>query len=363
MLNLIKILALAWVSVFTICQSWASEPSLGSSASTIASTIASSSTSTSTFTPDSSNSNTQPIEETVESPLLSEKLKNTLGITYFSFFYGPGIHPDNQSFNPNQLGNPQNDGTYFQNQISFRYKFSNKFAFDWQNRFNLILNNSATNPNYTPFRWETPRVGISGDLLTGKDWSLRGAANTDFPYTFPPPLTGYQAQQRTVLFDPGLFAGFRYEPRQSRWSIFSVVSPRYFLYADRNAAEPQLKTSGLNSGNKPELILAFLPTANYRLTPQTQLTVGTGIDYRKHVVSNWNMFNVSLITNGDNPAWRLGAVPLNLGITHQVSQAFTIFPFIATYPIAIQRVDANTGAQTTLLEATSFGMWLNGTIL
>lgn len=338
-LNLIKIVAIT-ASIFKLESGWAKEPSLASYSSS----------------PELS------VTESLESPPVYQNLKEKLGITYFSFFYGPGIHPDNQSFNPNQLGNPQNDGVYFQNQVSFRYKFSKKLALDWQNRFNIILNNSSTNPNYSLFRWETPRVGVSGDLLTGKDWSLRGAVNTDFPYTFPAPLTGYQAQQRAVLFDPGLFAGFRYEPRESRWSIFSVVSPRYFIYSDRHAAEPQLMTSGLNPENKPELIIAFLPTANYKLTHQTKLTFGTGIDYRKHVISNWNMFNASLITNGNSPAWRLGAIPVNLGVTYQFSEAFSVFPFIATYPIAIQRIDARTGSQATLLEATSFGMWLNGTL-
>ncbi len=293
---------------------------------------------------------------------IGTRLKETFGITYFSYFFGPGLHTDNTSFYPNQLGLPDNDGIYFQNQLSFRYKFSSNIAIDFQSRFKTILNNYVENENFKHFRWETPRIGISGKLLSGEDWDLTGCVNTDFPYFFPSPFSGYQAEQRKILFTPGMFAAHRYEPKNSKWSFFTVVSPRYLFYSDSDVAEPQYYRSGFIPQNKPEVILSFQPTVNYKVGTYTKITLGTTLDYRKQVVSNWNVFNASLVTNGDSPAWRLNAVPVNLGITYTVSQALTIFPFISTFPIAIQRKDASTGEQASLLEATSFGMWLRGTV-
>jgi hypothetical protein len=298
----------------------------------------------------------------VENKSFFSTLKNTVGITYFSFLYGPGLHPDNTTISPNQLGKPENDGVSIQNQFSIRYKFSNNLALDFQNRFRVFLNNGTNSDSFSTVRWETPRIGLSGKLLYGDDWSLTGAVNTDFPYFLPTPLTGYQAQQRTVVFNPGMFASFRYDPKRSRWSLFSVVSPRFFFYSDRSAGEPQLKAAGFVPENKPEFIIAFQPTINYRLTENSKLTVGTSIDYRKQVISDWNIFNASLLSNGESDAWRLYAVPLNVGVSYAFSPAVTIFPFVSTYPIAIQRKDANTGTQASLLEVTSVGMWINGTI-
>jgi hypothetical protein len=300
--------------------------------------------------------------ETSENRDWAQKLKEHWGVTYFSFFYGPGVHPENFSFNPNHLGNPGNDGINFSNQVSIRYKFSQQLALDFQNRFNVILNNDTQNPNFQAFRWESPRIGVSGKLWAHEAWTLTGAVNTDFPYFFPAPFTGYQAQQRKVIFNPGMFAALRYEPRNSRWSLFSVVSPRYFFFTDRNAAEPQMQKSGLIPQNKPELIIAFLPTVNYALSSSVKLTFGTSFDYRKMVVSDWNPFHASLISNGDSQAWRLNPTPMNLGVTYSIHSSLVIFPFISTYPIAAQRIDASTGQQATFLESASIGMWLSGTL-
>lgn len=290
------------------------------------------------------------------------KIKETLGVTYFSYFYGPGFHPDNRAISPNQLGLPDNDGIYLQNQVSMRYKFSKNLAFDFQSRFKVILNNAIGNDQYTVFRWETPRIGISGKLFSRSEWTLIGAVNTDPPHFTPSPFTGYQAQQRKVVFTPGMFASLRYEPKNSRWSFFSVVAPRYFIYEDRNAAESQLGHGGFSPANKPEFIIAFQPTLNYQVSSNAKLTLGTSVDYRKYVCSDWNILNASLITNGDDPAWRLTAVPIYIGVTYTISSYLTIFPYFGTYPIAAQRVDARTGAQATFLQATSMGMWISGTL-
>ena len=293
----------------------------------------------------------------------NEKLKKRLGITYFSFFYGPGLHPDHWSYNPNQLGLPENDGMYFQNNLSFRYKFSPTLAIDFQTRVKLFVNNAKSNPDFTLIRWEAPRIGISGRLLSGEDWTLTGAINTDFPYFFPEPFSGMQAKARTVLFAPGMFASFRYEPKRSRWSVFSVLSPRMFFYKDNTKAESQFYNAGNDAGNKPELILGLQPTLNYRLTPNLSLTAGTTIEYRKQVYSDWNPFKATVLSNGSSKAWRLNALPATLGVTWSVAPSVTLFPFISGYPIAAQRVNANTGKQASFLETVSIGMWLSGTIL
>jgi hypothetical protein len=297
-----------------------------------------------------------------ETKSVTEELREILGITYFSTLFGPGLHPDQFAFFPNQLGNPDSDGVFLVNQVSFRFKFSKDLALDFQTRFKFNLNNYTQTGNFSHLRWEAPRIGLSGKLLTAGDWTLIGAVNTDFPYFLPPPLTVYQAVQRTVIFAPGMFASLRYEPKESKWSFFSVLSPRYFLYKDRNVAEPQNAAAGFLPQNKPELIIALQPTLNYALTPRLKFTLGTVIDYRKQVISNWNILDASIHANGSDPAWRLNAIPINLGVTYTFGPALTIFPYISTFPIAAQRVDVVTQKQATLLETTSVGMWISGTL-
>ena len=292
-----------------------------------------------------------------------EAIQQKLGITYFTFFYGPGLHPSHWNYNPNQLGLPENDGMYFQNNLSFRYKFSSNLAIDFQTRLKLFINNATGNSDFAHLRWEAPRIGVSGRLLTGRDWTLTGAINTDFPYFFPEPFSGMQARARTVLFAPGMFASLKYEPKRSRWSVFSVLSPRIFFYKDHTKAESSFYSGGNDAGNKPELIIALQPTLNYRLTPTLSLTTGTTIEYRKQVYSAWNPLRATLLSNGASKAWRLNPVPATFGVTWNVSPSITLFPFISSYPIAAQRVNAKTGRQASFAETISIGMWLSGSII
>ncbi len=291
-----------------------------------------------------------------------QDLKKSLGITYFSFFYGPGIHPDSFGFSPNQLGEAEKHGLYFQNNVSFRYKFSDNLALDLQSRFNIFLTNYRQSAQFQPFVWESPRIGISGKLLHGEDWSITGAFNTDFPHFLPAPFSGNEVQQRTVLLNPGLFANFTWEPKNSNWSVFSVLAPRMFFYQNRDAAEQPYLQGGYTAQNKPELIIALQPTVSYKVSDNLGISLGAKIDYRKHVLSSWNPFNADLASNGTNPAWRLAPMSVFLGVTYKVSPALTLFPFIATYPIDAQRIDATTGEQATLLSTTSIGMWVRGTL-
>lgn len=289
------------------------------------------------------------------------RLQDNFAISYFSFFNGPGLDSDQLDMSPNHLGKPNQDGLNLLNQISIRYKVSPTLGIDFQNRLHWIVNNSSNNPQYQSLRWEAPRVGISGRLLSGNDWNVTGAFNTDFPYFLPSPLSGYQAKQRTILFNPGLFAGFQYQPKESRWSVYTVLQPRFFIYQDRNKAESQYFISGYQGSNKPELILAVQPTLNYQLTRPLQATFGAAVDYRKNVGSDWNPLQASLSTNGDSKAWRFAPLQMMLGVTYSPFPNMSFFPYIMTHPIAFQRVDVKTGKQATLLDSTSLGFWLRGT--
>ena len=300
--------------------------------------------------------------EAAQSAAFFDRLREDFGLTYFTFFYGPGVIPGQFRINPNHLGYPENDGVSAQNQVSLRWKFSKTLALDLQLSFRLIFNNGIDSAQFQHFRWEAPRLGVSGRLLSGDHWALTGAINTDFPGFLPEPLSGYKAQQRKVLFNPGMFASFKYMPRRSRWSIFTVLSPRYFFYGDKHAAEPQQSTAGFVPQNKPELIIAFLPTLSYSLSDVIKLTLGSNVDYRKQVISGWNPLRASLASNGSDPGWRLSPVPVNFGVSFTLSEALNIFPFVSCYPIAIQRVDNQTNRQASFLQATSLGMWINGSL-
>ena len=70
-------------------------------------------------------------------------LARHVGLSYFTFFNGPGLNPDNLDFCPNNLGKASNDGINTQNKVSLKWKFSKKFALDFQARFYLILNKVA----------------------------------------------------------------------------------------------------------------------------------------------------------------------------------------------------------------------------
>jgi len=286
-----------------------------------------------------------------------------IGITYFSFFDGPGLDPDLRAFPPNQFGRPSDDGLNFFNVISFRYKWNEDLALDLQTRSVLLLNNGVDSESFTPFRWESPRVGVSGKLASGKDWKLTGAINTDLPYFLPSPLTGYTSRERQILFNPGVFANFSYQPRGSRWSVFSVLSPRYFFYADHEALEPQSRRANFSGLNKPELALALSPTLNYQVSEKTHITSGIVLDYRKQVGSSWNPFQASLMNNGNSPAWRLQPISMQLGVTYEPTSALRIYPFIQGVPIAAQRVSASTGSQAAFTDTLRVGMWISGSIL
>ncbi len=299
-----------------------------------------------------------------QSEIQSQPTKpSKIGITYFSFFDGPGLDADLRSFPPNQFGRPSDDGLNFFNIISFRYRISENLAIDLQTRSVLLLNNAVESNDFAPFRWESPRVGISGKLASGNDWKLTGAVNSDMPYMLPSPLTGYTSRERKILFNPGMFANYSYTPTGSRWSVFSVLSPRFFFYADEDALEPQSRRATFSGQNKPELALALTPTVNYQVTPKTAITSGIVLDYRKQLGSSWNPLQASMVNNGESTAWRLQPIALQMGVTYEPISGMRIYPFIQGVPIAAQRISASNGQQASLGETMRIGMWISGTIL
>jgi hypothetical protein len=294
-----------------------------------------------------------------------EKVSEIFGLSYFSYFNGPGITSHTFSHNPNQFGLKNDGGLRLINQISFKYKFSRKLALDLQLRNVILVNNC--DQHLQNYRYEGVRVGISGKLLYGKDWDLTGSINTDFPYFFPPFLSGFQSQARTTILAPGLFAALRYDPSGSRWFVFAMLQPRVFFYEDLDASESHHQKAGFNAKNKPEIILSAIPTLNYRLTSQLSITFGGNMSYVKQVYSDWNPFNASLISNGDSSAWRLHAISTFLGVTYAISPAIILLPCITTYPIAGQRINRNPnsiefGKIASLAEVTSLGIWIRGTL-
>lgn len=289
-----------------------------------------------------------------------------VGMSYFVFFDGPGLAPEARNFTPNNFGRGR-EGLTTRQLISIKGKLSDSWALDFQTRTTLTYNNAFDSPRYEFYRWESPRIGISGRLLSGDDWALIGAVNTDFPYFVPAPFGGgTAARAQTTLFTPGTFAMLYYRPSGSRWSVFGLVTPRFYFYRDPNAVDPLSARSGYGLGMKPEFIFNVSPTLGYRVSELVNLRLGTMIHYQKSVASNWSPFNGTHRSNDpSSPAWRLFPVALLAGVNIEINRMFSIFPYAATYPIAGQRIDDSPrsgGRQATLLQASSVGMWVNGTL-
>jgi hypothetical protein len=293
-----------------------------------------------------------------------DRLKDRLGVTYMSFFDGPGVLVSDQSVTPNAIGKPSEDGLVLMNNVSFKYKLRKDFAVDFQTRFHYVINNGNDVEDFKPFRWQSPRIGVSTTFLKTKNSTLSGAFNTDLPYNFPRPIGGgYIAEQRTTLATPGLFAKFSYAPVSSRWSVFSLVQPRFYIYKDRDAGEPQLSRAGFSPRLKNEFTLSFSPSVNYAFTDRLGSRLGTEIIYKKLVVSEWNPFNgTARSADANSPAWRFQPMPIQLGFTYVFSRMFELSTYIQGYPIGAQRFDKR-GSKATFEETVSAGAWINGALL
>lgn len=287
-----------------------------------------------------------------------------LGVSYMSFFDGPGIMGDDQSVTPNAIGNPSDDGLVLMNNLSFKYELKKDFAIDFQTRFHYVMNNGNDVEDFKPWRWQSPRLGISTTFFKTENSKLSGAFNTDLPYSFPEPIGGgYIARQRTTLLTPGLFAKYVYAPTTSRWSVFSLVQPRYYIYQDRHVAEPQLSRAGYSPELKNEFTMSFSPSLNYAFTDKWGTRLGTEVVYKKLIVSDWNPFRGTVKSaDPDSKYWRLQPMPVQWGFTHMVSKMLDVSLYVQGYPFANQRIDKN-GRPATFEQTVSAGAWISGTLL
>ena len=163
---------------------------------------------------------------------------------FFLFVSGPGITQETHNYPPNALARPDFTGINSFNVISFKYKLTEKYSLDLQTRTRIVFNNGVDTDDFKWFLWESPRIGISGQLLKGDNWNLTGAINTDFPFFMPEPFTGYTARKREVLFNPGMFANYHYGDPSSNWSYDVLMTPRFIFYQDENAIEPEALQAG-----------------------------------------------------------------------------------------------------------------------
>ena len=269
-------------------------------------------------------------------PLSEQSFKERLGMGYFFFFDGPnlGDGTDLVTNRTGVTGVPINSYYIF----SFKYKLNEKYSFDVQ---------PGVQHWYTRVpraRFDRVRVGFSGKLWQSGFWTLDGAANTDLPYT------GYTAKERTLIFSPGLFAGLSYRPTNSRWSMYTLVMPRVWFYADKDAVEPEWSAARRDPGEKFQSIMQFTPTVNYAITDKFGLRSGIGIDYRKWVKDEWT-------------TWRRWDTPITAGVTYSFNKAFNVYAFLQSFPLDGNRPGLNRPPRNGFqADTTSFGMWLSGTI-
>lgn len=282
-------------------------------------------------------------------------------MSYLSFFDGPGVFNDDQSVTPNAIGRPSDDGLLLNNNVSLKYFLNKDYALDFQMRTQWVTNNGVKTDDFDPLRWQSPRFGISTTFFKTENGKLTGAFNTDLPYFFPKPFGGgYIAEQRTTLLTPGFFAKYTWAPTTTRWSLFSLVQPRYYIYKDRNVAEPQYTRAGFSPRLKNELTLSFSPSANYAFTDKFGFRLGTELIYKKLVASGWNPLNASQRgADPDSKAWRIQPMPLQTGLTYLFSPMFELSSFIQGFPIPSQRVD-KAGRKASFEETVSVGAWISG---
>jgi hypothetical protein len=254
------------------------------------------------------------------------KVFENFGVNYFSFWEGPSLE-DGQT-GRNELSRPMDSGLSLFNLVSVTYRLNERYNLDIQNRVEWIHTQEEE------WRFQGIRAGISGSFLKGKDWSLKGALNTDVPE-----LNGRDAQARTVLFNPGLFAGLTWN-FAPKWSLFTILSPRLFFYRDDQAVEPEWLLAGRDPGEKPRAIIQTFPTLNYSFSDKIGLRTGLDVQFRQFVESD----------AGYLKRW---PTSWTVGPTFALNKGLNVYTFVQTWPF-----DGNGITQ----ETASLGMWLSGVV-
>ena len=288
---------------------------------------------------------------------------SNFSLSYMSFFDGPGILADDQSITPNALGKPSDDGLLLNNNLSFRYFLNSNYALDFQARTQWVMNNARETEDFKSLRWQSPRFGISTTFFKTEHGKLTGALNTDLPYFFPEPIGGgFIAEQRTTLATPGFFAKYSWTPSYTKWSVFSLVQPRFYIYKDRHVAEAQYNRAGYAPELKNELTLSFSPSANYAFSDKFGYRLGTEVIYKKLIASGWNpLIGTQRTADPKSKAWRLQAFPIQTGLTYAFSKKLEVSTYIQGFPLPDQRVDKS-GRRATFEETVSVGAWFSGTL-
>lgn len=259
-------------------------------------------------------------------PRAFDVIRDRIGMNYFSFWEGPSL--DDGQTGKNELGNPLDTGLSLFNLVSVTYKVTDKYSLDIQNRLEWIHTNQEA------WRFQGIRAGVSGKLLSGETWSLKGAVNTDVPE-----VNGRDARFRTVLFNPGVFAGHTWTI-SPKWSTYTILSPRVFFYRDDRAVEPEWLLAGRDPGEKPRAIIQAFPTVNYAITDKFGLRSGLDVQFRQFVKNE--------------PTYlRRWPTSWTAGPTMALSKMLNVYTFVQTWPF-------DGGGLSR--ETASVGMWLSGTL-
>lgn len=249
-----------------------------------------------------------------------------LGMNYFSFWEGPSLE-DGQT-GRNEIARPQDTGLSLFNLVSIKYRINSSYNVDIQNRIEHI---HTQEPEW---RFQGIRAGLSGTLLKGESWNISGAVNTDVPE-----LNGSDARDRTVLFNPGLFAGLNWN-LSPKWSLYAILSPRLFFYQDDQAVEEQWLLAGRDPGEKPRAIIQASPTINYAFNDTIGIRSGIDLQFRQFVESS------PTYLKRWPSSWTFGP-------TINISKMLNTYVFVQSWPF---------DGKGLTRETSSLGMWLSGVL-
>ncbi len=264
-------------------------------------------------------------------------VEQTFGLDYDSFFAGPSVI-DPSGIPPGFTGKQNDSGLNFFNYISFKYKISSRYALDLQFRNQIVVTNGLQ------FRHQGQRLGVSGTLLRGKNWSVKGAINSDIPLA---PFMGQIASERTLIFNPGLFASLYWEPSRSQWSVYAFMTPRVWFYSDPHSLSAQDRYSG-GLMNKPQYDFHINPSINYRLNDFLSWRLGFTLEFLKNI--GWSKIQRTYL-------------PIDSGLIWKLTQTSSVYAYIMTStPLddSVRTYQLGTDHTPGWLQTASFNLWFYG---
>ncbi len=289
-------------------------------------------------------------EEVVDTTSTWGTVKRYVGANYNVFFAGPGLpngdYKNSFTHTPGMNGMPSDTGWNFFGLASLRLKVTPKFGFDLQGRGQAVVTNVAFSRPPDWLRFQGLRWGTFANFLKGETWSFTGALNTELPLG---PLMGQMAKQRTQLFNPGLFSFFDWTPKDSKWSVFAMVTPRYWIYRDIDAMAVQDEVSG-GLGNKIHWTFQVNPSINYAVNSKTGVRLGITPAVTKYV---------------GLPSPVRDYMPVETGVTYDINEQFSVYPYIyfstpLDNKLRAQQAEAAGGKVLPWQDSLSFNIWLSG---